>query len=186
MISGEARGHKLKTIKGNTTRPTTDRVKESLFNIISGFVADANVLDLFAGTGNLGIEALSRGAKRAVFVDKSRECAGVITENLVHTKLLERSTVITGDVTHAISRLEAEGMRFDLIFLDPPYNKNFVEKTLNNLANSDIILRNGLIVAEHDYIDTIPEQVEDIRLLRSERYGDTIISFFRKSNEEGN
>lgn len=186
VISGEAGGHNLKTIKGNTTRPTTGRVKDSVFNIISSFLADASVLDLFAGTGNLGIEALSRGAKRAVFVDKSRECASVITENLVHTKLLERSTVMTSDFSHAISRLQAEGMKFDLIFLDPPYNKNFVQKTLNNLANSDIILNNGLIVAEHDYIDTVPEQVDDIKLLRSERYGDTVISFFRKSNGEGN
>ncbi len=181
VISGEAKGHKLKTVKGNTTRPTTDRVKESLFNIIAGFVGDAEVLDLFAGTGNLGIEALSRGANSAVFVDKSRECSNVILENLTHTRLLERSTIITSEVGLAISRLANEGKRFSLIFLDPPYNKNFVEKTLNYISKSDIILDNGLIVAEHDYIDSVPESIDHIKLLRSERYGDTVISFFRKS-----
>ncbi len=184
MISGEAKGHKLKTVKGNSTRPTSDRVKESLFNIIAGSVAGACVLDLYAGTGNLGIEALSRGAKEAVFVDRCRECADVINENLVRTRLLELSTLIVNDVDIAIERLSAEGRRFGVVFLDPPYNKNFVEKTLNYIEKSDIILNGGLVVAEHDINDTVPEETGFIKLLRSERYGDTVLSFYRKFQTE--
>lgn len=180
VISGSAKGHKLKTKEGNSTRPTTDRVKESLFNIIAGYLEDALVLDIYAGTGSLGIEALSRGAKEAVFVDQSRECAGIIRDNLVHTKLLEKSQIINSDVRSAVLKLSDAGRKFDLIFMDPPYRKNFVEETLNYLANSDIIIDNGLIVAEHEETDKVPEQVGEIKLFRSQKYGKTILSFYNK------
>lgn len=181
VIAGEAKGHKLKTVKGNTTRPTSDKVKGSLFNIISAFIADSCVLDLYAGTGSLGIEALSRGAKEAVFVDKCRECSVIIRENLEHTKFLESSTIIVNDVGAAIGKIANEGRKFDIIFLDPPYSKNFVEKTLNYIAKSDIIIDDGIIAAEHDIDDVVPEETESIRRIRSERYGDTVLSFYRKS-----
>lgn len=165
---------------GNSTRPTTDRVKESLFNIIAGHLEDALVLDLYSGTGSLGIEALSRGAKEAVFVDQSRECAGIIKDNLVHTKFLDKAQIVNCDVRSAILKLTASGKKFDLIFMDPPYSKNFVEETLNFLANSDIIIDNGLIIAEHDIKDNVPEQVGQIKLYRSQKYGNTMLSFYSK------
>lgn len=143
---------------------------------------DALVLDFYAGTGSLGIEALSRGAKEAVFVDQSRECAGIIRDNLVHTKLIEKSQIINCDVKTAIIKLSGMGRKFDLIFMDPPYGKNFVEETLNYLVNSDIIINNGLIVAEHEYTDKVPEQVGQIKLFRSQRYGRTILSFYKKES----
>lgn len=170
----------MKTKEGNSTRPTTDRVKESLFNIMAGYLEDALVLDIYAGTGSLGIEALSRGAKEAVFVDQSRECSGIIRDNLVHTKLIERSQIINCDVRTAIMKLSDLGRKFDLIFMDPPYRKNFVEETLNYLANSDIIIDNGLVVAEHEEMDKVPDQVGQIKLFRSQKYGKTILSFYKK------
>ncbi len=136
---------------------------------------------MFAGTGSLGIEALSRGAAGAVFVDKCRECSVIIRENLAHTKFMESSTVIVNDVGAAIGKMGSEGRKFDIIFLDPPYSKNFVEKTLNYIVKSDIITGEGIIVAEHDVDDVVPEEIEFIKRIRSERYGDTVLSFYRKS-----
>lgn len=178
VIAGTAKGHHLKTIKGNTTRPTSDRVKESLFNIISAYIPDATVLDLFAGTGNLGIEALSRGAKFAVFVDKSRECYNIIMENLNHTKLFDKAKVLTADVTAGLISTLNEVEKFDVIFLDPPYNKNLIQETLNFVIKSDIIKKNGIIVAERDVDDVLPEEIGNLRLIRNQKYGDTILSFY--------
>lgn len=179
VISGTAKGHKLKTIKGTTTRPTTDRVKESLFNIISGFVWGADVLDVYAGTGNLGIEALSRGAGSAVFIDKSQECSLVIKDNLTHTKLSDRASVIMGDVFSTLNKISKNNKKFDIIFLDPPYNKNLVGETLKCIAESDIIKPEGVIVAEHDIDDEVPEELDGLLRYRQQKYGDTVISFYR-------
>ena len=180
VISGMARGNRLKTIKGNTTRPTSDRVKESLFNIIAEYVVDAEVLDLYAGTGNLGIEALSRGAKSAVFVDKSHECSVTIKENLITTKLVEKASIVVNEATNAISILSYQGKKFDIIFLDPPYNKNVIEETLNCIIKNDIIKDNGIIVAERDIDDKVPDELDILKLVRNQKYGDTILSFYKK------
>lgn len=180
VISGEAKGHRLKTIKGNSTRPTSDRVKESLFNIISGYILDSNVLDLFAGTGNLGIEALSRGAYSAVFVDLSVECFNIINENLVHTKLADRATVITGEAVNVLDRLKVQNKKFDIIFLDPPYNKNLIQETLKIIDKNDIISDNGIVIAEKDIADIIPEEQGTLKLIRNQKYGDTVLAFYKK------
>ena len=120
IITGTAKGCRLKAPKGMGTRPTADRVKESLFNILGQSVRDSFVLDMFAGTGALGLEALSRGAIGAVFVDKAT--ANVILGNAVHTKLADRAEIIAGDVNKILPRLEKKGLSFDIIFADPPYN----------------------------------------------------------------
>jgi 16S rRNA (guanine966-N2)-methyltransferase len=178
VIAGTAKGQKLKTVKGDTTRPTSDRVKESLFNIIAGIIPDSHVLDLYAGTGNLGIEALSRGAKSAVFIDKSRECYHIIMENLLHTKLSDKAKILTGEVANTIKSHSNDLGKFDIIFLDPPYNKNLIEETLNFIVNSDIIKDDGLIIAESDIDDSIPEEIGKLKLKRNQKYGDTVLSFF--------
>ncbi|MCR4434231.1 MAG: 16S rRNA (guanine(966)-N(2))-methyltransferase RsmD [Clostridiales bacterium] len=186
-MSGTAKGHKLKTVKGDTTRPTSDRVKESLFNILAGRLKDADVLDIYAGTGNLGIEALSRGAGTAVFVDKSRECTDIIKDNLVHTKLVEKATVITADVDTALTRLAQSGKQFDLVFADPPYNKNILFDTLNNLVNHDIMKDGGIVVAERDVDDPVPLEAGFLKLYREQKYGGTVLSFYiweKASNEK--
>lgn len=161
-----------------STRPTTDRVKESLFNILAPYIEATSVLDLFAGTGSLGIEALSRGADSAMFVDKSRECVNTINENLEHTKFLEKSKVLQDDYSSVIEKLYTTGKKFDIILLDPPYNKNFIQDTLNILLKNDIIKDGGIIAAEHDAKDTLPERVGKLLNKTSKRYGDTMLTFF--------
>lgn len=136
------------------------------------------MLDLFAGTGNLGIEALSRGARSAVFVDKSSECAGIIQDNLTFTKLEEHGTIMTLDVGAALNRLAGKGSVFDLIFLDPPYHKNLVNETLNLLLIHDIMKTDSIIIAEHDAGDAVPEEAGCLQRVRSQKYGDTVVSFY--------
>lgn len=169
----------MKTLKGDATRPTSDKVKEALFSIIAGYIPDADVLDLYAGTGSLGIEALSRGAASAVFVDHSGESCRIIRENLEHTKMQDRGTVIKGNAADIISRLAAQHKMYDIIFMDPPYNKNFIVETLNILAKNDIIKGNGIIIAEHSIKDDVPEIVGNLRLISSRRYKDTVLSFYK-------
>ncbi|MDQ2085030.1 16S rRNA (guanine(966)-N(2))-methyltransferase RsmD [Herbivorax sp. ANBcel31] len=178
VISGSAKGHKLKTINGFSTRPTTDRVKESVFNILAGVIAKSRVLDLYSGTGSLGIESLSRGADFALFVDKSRECFMTIKQNLSHTKLSEKSSIMNMDVFVALDKLSKENRKFDIIFLDPPYNKNLVEETLKCLVENDIIEQDGIVIVEHDLKDEVPQEVEHFKKIRHQKYGDTIISFY--------
>lgn len=170
-------------MKGDTTRPTADRVKESLFNIIAAYIPEAEVLDLFAGTGNLGIEALSRGARSVVFVDKSRECMQVIKENLDHTKLTSAGSIIVDEAANALARLSAGGKRFDVIFLDPPYNKNLLQEALDFMAKNDIIKDDGVIVAERDAEDVLPEEVGKLHKVRDQKYGDTVLSFYKVRKE---
>lgn len=178
VISGIAKGHKLKTIEGRTTRPTSDRVKEALFNIIADEIVDRNVLDVFAGTGSLGIEALSRGANRAVFLDKSMECCGIIKENLAHTKLADKAEVFSTDFATGIERLYRDGRKFDLIILDPPYNKNFIQETLKMLTKNDIMKDDGIIVAEHSTSDSLPGSIGRLESIDTRKYGDTMITIF--------
>ncbi len=180
VISGEAKGHKLKTLKSNLTRPTSDKVKGSIFNIIASMVFDRDVLDLFSGTGNLGIEALSRGARSAVFVDKSRECSQIINENLTHTKLNNKAEVYVMDVCSALCKLSQKGNKFDIIFLDPPYAKGLIDDTLACISGIDVIKPDTLIVAEHDVEDVVSEYIGTLKNFRQQKYGDTIISFYRQ------
>ncbi len=179
VISGIAGGHKLKTVKGDTTRPTADRVKESLFNIITAIVPKAVVLDLYAGTGNLGIEALSRGAELAVFVDRNDECVSVIRDNLAHTKLSHKAKIMKSDVSLAIKRLSRSKMKFDLVFMDPPYGKGLVQKTLETLSACDILNENAVVVAEQSVLDQVPDRAGCLKLVREQKYGDTRLSFYR-------
>jgi len=179
VISGTAKGHKLKTLKGISTRPTSDRVKESLFNIISGMIPGAGVLDIYAGTGSIGIEALSRGADFAVFVDKSNECSRIIRENLVNTKLIDKASVITGDIFITLNKISKNNKKFDIIFLDPPYKKNLVVETLKCIEKNAIIKPEGIIIAEHSFDDGIQEEIGGYKRYRCQKYGITAISFFR-------
>lgn len=184
MISGSAGGHKLKTLKGSLTRPTSDRVKEALFNIISVRIPGARALDLFAGSGGLGIEALSRGAETVVFVEKNPAAVAVIKENLQRTNLWDRSEVINADAMEALAALEKHGRKFDLIFMDPPYGKKLIDGALNKVEKSDIIGEGALIAAEHDVDDRLPESVGRLKAVRQARYGDTVLSFFKASSDE--
>lgn len=155
-------------------------LKESIFNIIAGYVTDADILDLFAGTGSLGIEALSRGAASAVFVDKSRECYEIIKYNLIQTKLSDRAAILIAESKAALGRFITEEKKFDLIFLDPPYNKNLSHEALKIIGENGIIRDDGLIVTEHGSDETMLEYFGDIQLVRSRKYRNTTLSFYKK------
>ncbi len=179
VISGTAKGHKLKTPKGMNTRPTTDMIKESLFNILQSHIPGARVLDLFAGTGSLGIEALSRGASLAVFVDSRIDCVSIIRENLEHTKLTTKAEIYRSDWKNALLKL-GNSRKFDVIFLDPPYHKNFLQQALNSLSINDIINDEGIIAVERSKSDKL-EIAQNLELIEDRLYGETALSFYKKT-----
>lgn len=172
VIAGTARSLKLITPAGLNVRPTTDRIKETLFNIINPYIYGCNFLDLFAGSGAIGIEALSRGADLSVFVDSSRESLTCIKANLEHTGFTNKAEVIASDCLAAIERLTRSGKKFDIIFMDPPYDKELEKKILTGLDKADILADDGIIIVEassgtqFDYItDT------DFKVYREKNYG---------------
>ena len=147
VIAGSARSLPLKTVEGNGTRPTTDRIKETLFNMIGPGLADCRFLDLFAGSGGIGIEALSRGAREAVFVENDKRACSCIRENLSFTKLDKRGRLLGMDVLQALVRLKEEEP-FDIIFMDPPYGKGWDRKVLTALSGSPLVGKDTLILLE--------------------------------------
>ena len=181
VITGSARGRRLKELEGWETRPTTDRVKESLFSVIQFDIEGRRVLDLFAGTGQLGIEALSRGAAEAVFVENRTEAVNLIRENLEICRLTDRARVRAGD---ALAYLRS-GEKFDLIFLDPPYNAGLLPQTLENISQFDICRQHGIIVAESAADQALPALAPPYRLYRQYRHGKIMVTVYhRDGNEE--
>ncbi len=168
VISGTARGRKLKELQGMDTRPTTDKVKESIFNIIQFELEGRRVLDLFGGTGQLGIEALSRGAQRCTFVDQRREAAALIRENVKLVGFEDRSRVVQGE---ALSFLGACREKFDVIFLDPPYQSGLLEKCVNDICRFDILGEYGIIVCESPVEWSLPPLESPYEVGREYRYG---------------
>lgn len=147
VIAGTAKRIQLRTLEGLDTRPTTDRIKETLFNMISPYLYDCNFLDLFAGSGSIGIEALSRGAKEAVFVEKHAGSMECIRENLKNTRLSQKALTISSDALTALYRLEGE-KEFDYIFMDPPYHQLLEKSVLTYLAESSLLTEEGVIIVE--------------------------------------
>lgn len=148
VIAGSARRRNLVCPSGNRTRPTTDRIKETLFNILQQEVPDCRFLDLFSGSGGIGIEALSRGAREAVFVERDREAVSCIKTNIKNTGFEDRSRVMAMDALQALRRLEQLGAPFDLVFLDPPYERGFEEQVLPFLVSSHLVKGGSLMVLE--------------------------------------
>ncbi|NWG01815.1 MAG: 16S rRNA (guanine(966)-N(2))-methyltransferase RsmD [Syntrophaceae bacterium] len=177
IITGRSKGRRLSRPKGHGVRPTSDRVKESIFNILGEEVEGKIVLDLFAGTGNLGIEALSRGASKAIFVEKGRQALRFIQRNLNQLGLEDGSEIIPKDVNRAIGMLKQRGESFDLILMDPPYGKGWVKKTLTKLNSHPIYGKDSLLVIEHDRREYLPQDLEGWALIRQKKIGDTLISF---------
>ena len=178
VITGTARGVTLKTPQGMQTRPTTDRVKEALFSIIQFEIPGARVLDLFGGTGQLGIEALSRGAKSAVFVDAGDAPCKLIKENLRRTRLEDNAKVVRSDYLEYLSRCREQ---FEIIFLDPPYAEVFLENALKRIAEIDILQSGGIIVAERPVGKELPWEFEGFTRSRDYKYGSTLLTVYRKS-----
>jgi 16S rRNA (guanine966-N2)-methyltransferase len=181
VITGSARGRRLKELTGMETRPTTDKVKEGLFSAIQFDIEGRRVLDLFAGTGQLGIEALSRGASHAVFVDSRRDAAALVKENLALTQLDENATVLCAD---AVSYLRTCREKFDLVFLDPPYAQTLLETTLSLLTTIDILRPHGIIIAESPVEKCLPSLPEPYGIYREYRYGKIKLTIFRRAGDK--
>ena len=177
VISGKARGINLKTPDGLLTRPTIDRVKEALFSIINFDIPASTVLDLFGGTGQLGIEALSRGAKSAVFVDQREDACKLIKENLRRTKLEQDAKVIRMDYLDYLKRCKD---KFDIIFLDPPYAEVFLENALKCITEIDILQSGGIIVAERPLGKDLPWDFEGYTRSKDYKYGKVLLTIYRK------
>jgi 16S rRNA (guanine(966)-N(2))-methyltransferase RsmD len=179
VISGKARGVALKTPDGQQTRPTADRVKEALFSIIHFDIPGVRVLDLFGGTGQLGIEALSRGAESAVFVDESEKACCLIRENLRRTKLESSAHVVRGDY---LSYLKCCREKFNIIFLDPPYAEVFLENALKMITEIDILQSGGIIVTERPVGKVLSCEFPGYSRSKEYKYGNTLLTLFYKES----
>ena len=179
VITGKARGMALKAPKGMDTRPTMDQVKEGIFSAIQFEVEGRRVLDLFAGSGQMGIEALSRGAESAVFVDMRDDACKVVRENLAKTRLENLAKVVRADY---LSYLNTCRETFDLIFLDPPYAEVFLENSLKRISEIDILSDSGIIITERPYAKELPAKVCGLVRYRDYRYGKAAVTIYRKES----
>lgn len=177
VITGKARGIVLKTPEGLQTRPTTDRVKEALFSIIQFDIPGTRVLDLFGGTGQLGIEAMSRGAKSAVFVDVGEKACALIKENLRRCHMEREGRVVRADYLDYLSRCHE---KFDIVFLDPPYAEVFLENSLKKLAEIDILESGAIIVAERPVEKELSVEIPGFTRSKDYKYGKTLLTLYRK------
>jgi 16S rRNA (guanine966-N2)-methyltransferase len=179
VIGGNARGRRLKAPKGQALRPTSGRVKEALFNILPHDLNGMKVLELFAGTGNLSIEALSRGAAEAVLVDSSSRSAKAIRENLRKLELADQAQVWVMRASRALRVLARSGQNFDVIFLDPPYERSLLDPALKLIAEGALLRPTGVIIAEHSARERVEPNYGMLTLTDQRRYGGTLLSFYR-------
>lgn len=179
VITGSAKGRPLKALKDRSVRPTSDRVKESLFNIIGSRVVDADFLDLFAGSGSVGIEALSRGARSCVFVELQTAHLRVVAENLQTTGLRDRAELIRRDARAALKDLGNRGRRFDLIFVDPPYGQELVPQSLALIDDCGVLAEGGWVICEHHGKDQVPDAAGGLHRFREVVFGETVLSIYR-------
>ena len=191
IISGRFKGKRLTSLKASTVRPTSDRVKESVFGILGDSVIDSNFLDLCAGTGNIGLEALSRGAKSVTFVDRSPHCIRVIKSNLSGCGVSggePHINIVKLDALKGLAFLARRNARFDLIYFDPPYDSGIHEACLRQIGMSKMLLPSGQVIVERRRerrTDGLaPEAIDELKLKRQERYGDTVISFYQMEDTE--
>ncbi|MCD8198918.1 MAG: 16S rRNA (guanine(966)-N(2))-methyltransferase RsmD [Phascolarctobacterium sp.] len=184
IIAGRARGLHLITPQNMNLRPTSDRVKESVFGIIGARITGTQVLDLFAGTGNLGLESWSRGALSITFIDKSQGSIRLVRNNIAKCHADQDCTVIKNDAVASIEKLHHKSQKFDFIFCDPPYNKDWLSRIITALVQFPIINRNGWLIAEHSQHDILPALPAEYELFRSERYGETVVDFIKFINPQ--
>lgn len=176
IIAGSAKGRRLTSPKSKDIRPVLDQVKESIFNIlfdINGF----SVLDIFAGTGSIGLEAISRGATNAVFVDNGKEAINIIKKNIEICRFEDRSRIIPLSAEKAVSILKKESSQFDIIFIDPPYLKNLVNKTICSAICAGLLKKDGLIITEHHPKEPVQNLPEGYGISDERKYGQTIVTF---------
>ena len=177
VISGTLKGRRLIAPDGRTTRPTADRIKESVFNILAGSLVDRRVLDLYAGTGALGIEALSRGAASAVFIDQAKTALAALRKNIETFKLEDRTRIIRWNILNDLECLTSTNRKFDLVFMDPPYEVNAVAPTLTGLVSCGVLAPGARVVIEHSLREAITTPIDWLRLADQRRFGKTLVSF---------
>lgn len=182
ITTGIVKGMKLKSVPGLDTRPTTDRVKQSLFNTIQFDIEGRNVLDLFAGSGQLGLEALSRGASHAVFVENSPIALSTIRENVQKTGFCDRSEIIRSDYKAYLQ--SARGAGFHLVFVDPPYREGFLNRILNFIQTFDIVKDNGIIICEGTASEKLSDRFGNLELIKRANYGNTALVYYKRSSQE--
>jgi len=178
IISGSAKGTKLYTLTGMDTRPTLDRIKEPLFSIIQHSILEAKVLDLFSGSGALGLESISRGAKKAILSDKSYKAINIIKQNAEKTKLIEKTEIIQGDYKKILKELANKQESFNIIFLDPPYKQNIIPEIINQIVEFNLLEQEGIVIVETDQESVINEiKSTKINIYDIRKYGRIILIF---------
>lgn len=180
IISGERKGRILKTLEGMHTRPTSDRVKESLFNILSPRLPCSTILDLFSGSGNLGLESLSRGADKVVFVENNNAALQILKENCRNLDYMQCTQILPWDVKQAIDYLSKQGMNFDIVFMDPPYDSGWEVPVVTALDTGRLVKDDGILIIEHLYKNWPSESIGSFYRYDIRKYGSTAISFYRK------
>lgn len=181
VIAGEAKGITLKSLVHRELRPTSQKVREALFNIVARRIEGCDFLDLFAGVGTIGIEALSRGARSAMFVEKDRKALQILRQNIESAGMKDRSRVIAGDVQKTLRHIEADSC--DIVFLDPPYEFVRCQEVLTGLTEKGILRRNGIVIVEHYHKNYPVIASGGLSCVRSEKYGQTVLSFLRLHGE---
>jgi len=179
IIAGTLKGQQLVTPRGHRTRPTADQVRIALMDTLMPHLPGARVLDLFAGAGGVGLEALSRGAGRAVFVESDAAAFEALRRNIAALRLQAQTRIVRGDAVRALGMLAAQEERFDLVFLDPPYGVGLVEKTLARLGEGPLMAPAGIVVAQHFTKQPPPDAVGVLGAFRARRFGETTLTFFR-------
>lgn len=175
IIAGKAGGLKLKSLKGREVRPTLDRVKESMFNIIAFYLPGAEVLDLFSGFGSLGIEALSRGAKKADFVEINKSHLKIVEDNLKKARLFDEAELFNQDVYLYIKSCSR---KYDLIFMDPPYEEDMTAEAVNLILDNHLLKENGLIISEKSAAEKT-EEFEGLSIIKNKRYGNSLLTIYK-------
>ena len=180
IIAGTARGRVLQSLHGRALRPTMDRVRESVFGVLTPRLPGARFLDLFAGAGTVGLEALSRGAAEAVFVESHRPAGTVIRGNAVRCEVADRARVIVAPVPRGLAQLRHQGCRFDLIFLDPPYDRDEARATLARLAEwPELLAPGGVVICQRSKHEETGEQIGPLQRMKQGRYGETIVDYYQ-------
>lgn len=183
VVSGSCKGHPLKAVPGSTTRPTTDKVKEAIFNIIGPYFNGGLVLDLFGGSGGLGIEALSRGMDKAIFVDRDSKAVQVIRQNVESCRLVDRVEIYRNDAERALKALVKRELSFDVILLDPPYKDQKVVSLIDIIDQQGLLSKKGLVMVEHANEVKLPEKISSLIRKKHENYGITAISIYESEGE---
>ena len=178
VISGELKGRRLNRIDTDSIRPTSDKVKEALFSILGDLVIDSNFLDLFAGSGSVGIEAYSRGAREVVFVDSHLSSIRILKKNLEKIDILKETEVLFNDYATAIKILSKQGRKFDIIFIDPPYEQGLSLEAIRKIWDVKLLAKNGVIVVEHGIKEILPEEIDILERFKVKKYGNVFLSLY--------